>query len=111
MGTFVCPTPTITTITEIGLLSPGLQNALIFTGLMYLVYSWEKAGAKKDKNGKGPLHRFVGTYIIQKGIDYDEYYKGIEDARQRTKDHYELGQRPKYRISYPEYGLLVLSGY
>jgi hypothetical protein len=69
---------------------------------MYLVYLWDQSIARKNKDRIGPLHRFV-NWAVDSGEDYDVYYAAIEESRQRNKDHFNLGQRPKYRVSYPEY--------
>jgi len=69
---------------------------------MYGIYLWDQSIAKKNKDGIGPLYRFV-SWAVDPGMDYDLYYAGIEEARQRNKEHLNLGQRPKYRVSYPEY--------
>ena len=83
-------------------MSPGFLKATIFSGVMYGVYLWDQSIAKKNKDRIGPLHRFV-NWAVASGEDYDVYYAGIEETRQRNKDHFNLGQRPKYRVSYPEY--------
>ena len=69
---------------------------------MYCVYLWDQSIAKTKKDRIGPLHRFV-NWAVASGEEHDVYYAGIEEVRQRNKDHMNLGQRPKYRVSYPEY--------
>jgi len=86
----------------IGLVSPGFVKASIFVGFMYCVYLWDQSIAKTKKDRIGPLHRFV-NWAVASGEEHDVYYAGIEEVRQRNKDHMNLGQRPKYRVSYPEY--------
>ena len=83
-------------------MSPGVLKAAAFSGVMYAVYLWDQSIAKKSEDRIGPLHRFV-NWIVYDGVDYNRYYTGIEESRQRNKDHYNLGQRAKYRLTYPEY--------
>jgi len=78
------------------------MKAGIFSGLMFLLYVWDQSIAKKNKDRIGPVQRFV-NWAVADGMDYDAYYAGIEDQRQRNKDHYNLEQRVKYRLTYPEY--------
>lgn len=89
----------------IALISPGGITTFILMGGFYAFYLLDRSVAK-DNDGWGLLATWVDR-LIDDGIDPDVYYAAIEEARQRTKEHYELAQRPIVRSSYPEYGPVV----
>ena len=90
----------------LALMTPGILTTMIIFGGAYAFYTYENYLIAK--NGRGIIHGWL-TDKVADGWDPEEYHAAIEDARQRTKQHYELSQRPIVRTIYPEYGPPSLS--
>jgi hypothetical protein len=82
-------------------MTPGIKKTLIFLGAVFAFHLVDRRVAARNE-GWGILHSF-SDWLIADGEDPEIYYAKIEEVRQRTKEHYELSQRPIYRSSYPEY--------
>ena len=82
------------------LMSPGVLKASIFVGALYVVYLLDRSSARQN-DGVGFIQRWVDR-IVADGADPRLHSAGIEEARQRTKAHFETERQPRYRLMYPE---------
>jgi hypothetical protein len=85
----------------------GITRTLTLFGALYAFYSLERSVARKN-DGVGILHSIIERLDRKRAaneISSETYFAMIEDARQRTKEHYEFSQSPVYRTNYPEYVL------
>jgi hypothetical protein len=88
-------------------MTPGITTTLILFGALYAFYALERSVAKKN-DGVGVLHSIIERLDRKraaKEMSPETYFAMIEEARQRTKEHYEFSQGPVYRTNYPEYFL------
>jgi hypothetical protein len=96
-------------ILTIALMSRGIVKASIYVGVLYIVYLYDRSIAKNN-GGRGPVYNFF-DWLVADGKDPQLMFAGMEEQRQNTKSHYEQGQRPIYRVNYPEYVWWQTDGY
>jgi hypothetical protein len=84
------------------LMSPGMLTTFAWVGILYALYLGDRKSAATDPEGQGPISKLV-DYLVNDGMDPALLDGKLEEARQRTLQHYRLRQRPIHRLSYPEY--------
>jgi hypothetical protein len=83
-------------------MGPGLAKTLALLAGFYGFYELDRAVAKRN-NGISMIHSIIQRMDRKRAeITPEEYFALIEEARQRTKEHYNSAQEPIYRTNYPE---------
>ena len=83
-------------------MSRGVLTSLVWIAGLYTLYLYDRSVAAKDPEGRGPITNVV-DFLVADGMDPALLDEKLEDARQRTLQHYRLQQRPIQRLTYPEY--------